>query len=269
MSDLAPRRLILTLYGLYAREESNWLSVRSIVELMGHIGIDSAGTRSSISRLKRRGVLESVSVDGKPGYTLSDDALAVLRAGDSRIFESRRASVDDGFVLVVFSVPEAERAKRHQLRSSLGAMGFGTASPGVWIAPAPLRAEATRTLQRRELSEYVEIFHARHDGFGTLSERVAQWWDLPTVEAEYSAFIEAYASAAERMTGVDDKQRAAFEIYIPMLTQWRRLPYLDPGLPSELLPRQWNGHRAHELFHELDALLRAPAREHAVATIHR
>lgn len=34
MADITPRRLILTLYGLYARDEHNWLSVRSVVKLM-------------------------------------------------------------------------------------------------------------------------------------------------------------------------------------------------------------------------------------------
>jgi phenylacetic acid degradation operon negative regulatory protein len=53
-----------------------------------------------------------------------------------------------------------------------------------------------------------------------------------------------------------------------MLTVWRRLPYLDPGLPPELLPEGWNGGRAAALFGDLDALLRTPAREHALTTIH-
>lgn len=268
MSDLAPRRLILTLYGLYAREENNWLSVSSVVEMMGDLGVDPAGTRSSISRLKRRGVLESVSVESRAGYTLSDDALEILRAGDMRIFDQHRARVDDGFLLVVYSVPEFERAKRHQLRSTLAAMGFGTASPGVWIGPALLRDEASHTLRRRGLNDYVEMFQARHDGFGKLAERIAQWWDLEAIDAEYADFIASYEATAERLDNAADFPRAAFESYIPMLTQWRRLPYRDPGLPSELLPAGWNGHRAHALFHELDGLLRAAARDHAMAVIH-
>ena len=66
MPEPAPRQLILSLYGLYARDEHNWLSVSAVVRLMGDLGVDSAGVRSSISRLKRRGVLQR-DEDGRRG----------------------------------------------------------------------------------------------------------------------------------------------------------------------------------------------------------
>jgi phenylacetic acid degradation operon negative regulatory protein len=46
------------------------------------------------------------------------------------------------------------------------------------------------------------------------------------------------------------------------LTDWRRLPYLDPGLPAELLPDGWIGIRAAGDFFALRALLEEPARAH-------
>ena len=67
MPELAPRRLILSLYGLYARPEGNWLSVAALVTLMEDLGVDSAAVRSSVSRLKKRGVLDAVRRDGSAG----------------------------------------------------------------------------------------------------------------------------------------------------------------------------------------------------------
>jgi phenylacetic acid degradation operon negative regulatory protein len=268
MPEIAPRRLILTLYGLYAREEHNWMSVRSVVRLMGDLGVDSAGVRSSISRLKRRGVLRSMKSGSAAGYALSETALEVLRDGDVRIFDRRQARASDGFVLVVFSIPETEREKRHTLRTTLSGMGFGTAAPGVWAAPGHLREEVGHMLERRGLTSYVDLFMARHDGFAELRRRVAQWWDLDSINAEYEDFLASFSDAQARWKSSDEGTRTAFEIYVPMLTAWRRLPYLDPGLPPELLPAGWLGGRAADLFGDLDALLRTPAREHALATIH-
>jgi phenylacetic acid degradation operon negative regulatory protein len=57
-------------------------------------------------------------------------------------------------------------------------------------------------------------------------------------------------------------------MYVPMLTEWRRLPYRDPGLPLSLLPPRWNGVTAGALFDTLNGALRRPAREHALAVIH-
>ena len=52
-----------------------------------------------------------------------------------------------------------------------------------------------------------------------------------------------------------------------MLTEWRRLPYRDPGIPLSLLPPDWNGVGAGELFGTLDAALGSPARDHALEVI--
>jgi phenylacetic acid degradation operon negative regulatory protein len=52
----------------------------------------------------------------------------------------------------------------------------------------------------------------------------------------------------------------AFADYMRALTDWRRLPYSDPGLPAELLPSGWIGIRAADDFFALRALLEEPAR---------
>ena len=135
LGDAQPRELIVTIYGLYARAEHNWLSVASLVRLMADLGVDGPAVRSSVSRLKRRDTLRSLRLDGAAGYALSPSSLEVLREGDARIFDRRRATLEDGWVLVVFSVPERERDKRHELRTWLTRLGFGTAAPGVWVAP--------------------------------------------------------------------------------------------------------------------------------------
>ena len=77
MAEPAPRQLILTLYGLYARDEHNWLSVSAVVRLMGDLGVDSAGVRSSISRLKRRGVLVGCGTASGPFPPIDALQLAV------------------------------------------------------------------------------------------------------------------------------------------------------------------------------------------------
>ena len=136
--DTRLSQLILTIYGLYARAEHNWLSVASVVRLMADLGVDGQAARSSISRLKRRAVLSSERHGGAAGYSLAAPTLEVLAEGDVRIFERVRAVAEDGWIVVVFSVPESERDKRHALRSALTRLGFGTAAPGVWVAPGNL-----------------------------------------------------------------------------------------------------------------------------------
>lgn len=264
-AELGPRQLILSLYGLYARAEGSWLSVASVIALMEELGVDGAAVRSSVSRLKRRGVLEAVRRDGRAGYALSEDALEVLREGDTRIWSRPRATLDDGWLVVVFSVPEAEREKRHALRSTLTRLGFGTAAPGVWVAPGTAYDETARALQRRGLSSYTEFFRGDYLGSGDVAARMREWWDLDELEKLYDAFRIAWepALSAPRRPRPGD----AFATYVTMLTAWRRLPYLDPGLPLEHLPPDWAGIRAGEVFTTLDQRLREPAAEFAMGVV--
>jgi len=264
-----PRELIVTLFGLYARAENNWLPVSALVRLMEELGVDGPAVRSSVSRLKRRNVLRADRQDGSAGYSLSKSALDVITEGDTRIFHRRRASEEDGWVILVFSVPESERDRRHLLRTTLTRLGFGTAAPGVWIAPGHLASETREMLERRGLAAYVEIFEGQHIAFGELRSKVRRWWDLDELTLLYAGFIERYRPAARSLSAEEITSSDAFSVYVPMLTEWRRLPYLDPGLPLSLLPQGWNGVTAEKLFADLNAALSGPAREHAVDVIHR
>jgi phenylacetic acid degradation operon negative regulatory protein len=261
---LQPRQLIVTLYGLYARERGGWLSIASVVRLMADLGVEEPAVRSSISRLKRRGLLDARRVDGVAGYELSDVAQEILADGDARIFGRRRAEEADGWLLAVFSVPEAERDKRHQLPSLLTRLGFGTVAPGVWVAPGHLAGEAGEALARRGLAGYVELFRGAHLALGEVRDNVARWWDLEQLHDRYAEFLDRQ----ERVREVPDPTpERAFADYVRLLTDWRRLPYADPGLPLELLPADWNGARAADLFADLHGRLAGPAREHARSLI--
>lgn len=256
-----PRSLIVTVYGLYARGSGDWLPVGLLIRLMAEMGVDEPAVRSAISRLKRRGLLEPSRRDGTAGYALSAQGREILAEGDERIFAPPRAGVADGWLLAVFSVPESERARRHTLRSHLATLGFGTAAPGVWVAPAH-RYELTRTaLQRLGLAAYVDLFRADYLAYADLTEAVRQWWDLKDLEGSYVDFIAAWSGADRRPAS----PAAAFATWVRALTDWRRLPYLDPGLPAELLPPDWPGTRAARLFRALENRLSVPARTYVDA----
>jgi phenylacetic acid degradation operon negative regulatory protein len=261
------RHLIVTVYGLYARSDGGWLSVATLIRLLADLGVDEPAVRSAISRLKRRGILEARRQEGSAGYQLSAEALAILREGDARIFRRRRATLADGWLLAVFSVPEAERHRRHVLRSELTRLGFGMVAPGVWIVPAHPDDATAETLRRLRLDTYADLFHADHLAFGDPAGKVRRWWDLDQLEHRYEAFIQAYEPVLRRWENGTDTKREAFAHYVRVVTDWRQLPYLDPGLPAELLPAGWVGLRATEEFFALRALLEEPARAYVRGVI--
>ena len=262
------RHLIVTVYGLYARSDGGWLSIAALIRLLAELGVDEPAVRSAISRLKRRGILEARRQEGSAGYQLSADAVAILREGDARIFRRRRAVPADGWLLAVFSVPEAERHRRHVLRSELTRLGFGMVAPGVWIVPAHPDDTTADTLQRLGLDSYADLFHADHLAFGDPADKISRWWDLDELERRYFAFSQAYKPILARLQcGGRCRGGEAFAQYVRVLTDWRQLPYLDPGLPAELLPAGWIGIRAAEEFFALRSMLEEPARAYVTSVM--
>ncbi|WP_431041710.1 PaaX family transcriptional regulator [Streptomyces sp. P1-3] len=264
MSDHhAPRSLIVTFYGAYGRgtvgHPADPMPVAALVRLLGAVGVDPPSVRSAVSRLKRRGLLvPDRTADGAAGYALSADARQLLEDGDRRVYGRPAGSRSrDGWLLAVFSVPEQERHKRHLLRSRLARLGFGTAAPGVWIAPDHLYEETRHTLERLELAAYVDLFRGRHAGFEPTADAVRRWWDLDALAALHQAFLDAHEPVLRRWS----RRRAgdpedAYRDYLLALDSWRHLPYADPGLPPALLPADWPGARAARVFSALHERLR-------------
>src|SRR5437660_945073 len=137
------------------------------------------------------------------------------------------------------------------------------------------RAEEStgRSARLRHLIITVYGLYARHDsgwlsvatlirlladiGIGDPAAKIRRWWDLDELERQYEAFIGAHEPALQDRAASGPE---AFAGYVRLLTDWRRLPYLDPGLPAELLPDGWIGIRAAGLFFALQARLEEPAR---------
>ena len=272
--DMAPmprhQHLIVTVYGLYAREHGGVLAVSDLIRLLSDLGVESAGVRSSVSRLKKRGVLVSLKHGGSAAYSLAPGLEEVFKAGDERIFSPRRAEEGDDWILTSFSVPESQRHLRHKLRTILTRMGCGQVSPGLWIAPGSLAGEIGQQLDRAGLMEYVDLFKAAHLGESNVREKVGHWWDLPALDALYSDFLVRHEDVLRRWSEGRSEQaetpeqlRQSFIDYVPTVTQWRRLPYLDPGLPEKYLPEGWSGIAAEALFADVHALLGPKAQRYA------
>jgi phenylacetic acid degradation operon negative regulatory protein len=237
----------MTFFGAFLRRLGGWIAVADLIALMAELDLDAQSVRSSVSRLKRRGVIASERRDGAAGYRLTAHGEAILRAGDARIFARRHAS---GWLLVVFSIPEAQRALRHRLRAGLAGLGLGTVAPAVWIAPAQLEGEVRGLVADLGLEDNVTLFTGSSpDG------DPARWWDLDAIAAEYARYVAEWEPALEAAP--------TFAGYVRQLDAWRRIPFHDPGLPPEALPADWPGEHAWAVFGALEARGREPALAHA------
>ncbi|MEV5834897.1 PaaX family transcriptional regulator C-terminal domain-containing protein [Nocardia sp. NPDC052112] len=252
--------LTRTVLGAYVRDLGGWIAVADFTELLAVLGIPAPSTRTAITRLKSRGVLYPESRSGRAGYGLTDAALAMFARGDRRIFGFRRMTSGDAWRLLSYGIPESERAARHQLRRRLSAIGCGAVSAGLWIYPEYLAAEAAAIVTALDLDNYVTSFRATEPTVpGTLREAAAQWWDLDDLAARHRAFYEKHRGILD----LDSSRRNAFAHFTLMLDEWRIIPYIDPGLPDEMLPHNWPGPASVQLFAEARQRYLEPGRRWA------
>jgi len=265
-----PKSLILDLYGRYSPQFRGWIAVSDLVQLMGLLGVDEQAVRSAVSRMTRRGLLHQEVRDGVRGYGTTDEADELMADGDRRIYASMEpARLADGWVLLSFSMPESERDKRHVLRSKLMWLGMGNMSNALWIGPHRVLDDVLRTVDALGFQNYVDVFHAEHESHGRVHDLVARSWDLDRLAALYDDFLAEHGPQLVEVRAVRDRiePERAFVVYTLALHQWRKFPYLDPGLPAELLPTGWPGLAAADLFQQLRSRLEPTAFEFAAGVV--
>lgn len=259
------RTVLVTFLGAIVRRLGNWMPISAAVDLMAPLGLDEPSVRTAVSRLKKRGWLLQKTYAGVRGYALTPGALAALAAGDEIVWHARQpASLADGWCVVNFSVPEAARSKRHQLRAHLASLGFGNVGTALWIAPARMCTAAEQAINDLGLARYAAVFVGDYVSGQRLEDLLYSTWDLDSIDRSYSDFIAGYAPTVERLaaSGVVEP-RDAFATYLDAVDHWRRLPFRDPGLPHELLAADWHGPAAGALFERLVATLEGRALAYA------
>jgi len=197
---------------------------------------------------------------GRRAYiSLTPHTETVLREGGARLSSDVVNRAWDGhWTVLAFSVPESRRADRHALRTRLGWAGFGMLQNGLWIAPSP--GDVTNALAEVNLLDYVEVFRAEAVPPTDPRLLVREAWDLDRLAAGYRGFLGRWQQTSRH--ALDDLTRQVL-----LEAEWLLLIREDPRLPLVLLPDDWPGIRAEELFRSLRQELAEPARSYAQATL--
>ena len=213
------------------------------MRLLAPLGVAAPAVRTAVSRMVRQGWLEPVRLADGPG----------LRADPARRPPARRRgrphlphpATPTGTAPGTCWSPTcpAERSRRDRLRAGLTFLGYAQLDDATWIGPrwseevdALLEIEGVRA----------ERFAARHDGdsLGLVAPGLGRRGPGPVLHA--GGWPTPRRSWRRPATEPDDEQ--AFAARSRLVHEWRKFLFLDPGLPRELLPRDWPGDQAADFF---------------------
>lgn len=263
------QNLALTLVTDYTLRTQAWLPSGAIVALLEEAGIGSGAARTAISRLSRRGVLESSRNGRNSSYRLASTAVANLSAGGAWIarFATRVEPWDEYWTLVAFSFPQEERGQRRALRGHLRWLGYAPLYDGLWISPDQPNPAVEERLATMSLGA-MTMFRASHVELATQTNRnPISAWDIAAIARSYKTFIQRWKPQLARIRAGKISGSAAVHTRTGIMDYYRHFPIIDPQLPIELMPAHWPRADARELFVAIYDELAEQAEEHVRAVV--
>lgn len=245
LSGGSARSLLMTVLGEFVLPADEPVWTATLVDVLALLDIEEKSARQALARTAAEGWLESERLGRRVRWALTAQGRRLLETGAARIYSFGTDGPDwDGqWLMILVSVPESLRDLRHRLRTRLTWAGFGTPTAGVWISPRTgAETDARRILTDLALPTTAMSFVGRYGALGEQADMVAAAWDLADVADCYERFIGEITGLAP------DSPNRVLRAQTRLVHEWRRFPFLDPQLPKQLLPAEWIGARAAELF---------------------
>lgn len=253
------RALLMTVLGEFVLPTGASVWTQTLVEVLGRLGVEEKSARQSLARTAADGWLVSDRDGRRVRWSLTNSGYQLLSEGAQRIygFGARRNGWDGQWLVLAVTVPELQRQLRHRLRTRLAWAGLGSPTAGLWVTPdAGKEPEVARVLAEQGLTGSAFCYLGRFGSIGEPQTVVTQAWDLAGVATRYERFVAEFEAAAP-MTPPE-----VLVAQLRIVHAWRRFPFVDPQLPTELLPPQWVGTRAADVFRRRHAEWEPVARRH-------
>ena len=231
------------------------LWIGSLIQLMGSFGLSEAAVRQAVSRMSRQGWLAAKKNGNRAYYAVTERGRRRIEGLSPRIY-GPVVEWDGRWRMLTYSIAETQRERRDRLRKELTVLGWAPLSSSTWISPSDALEDVREMADASNSTENIDLFLAEYAGPRTDRELLEKCWDLEAIAQAYGDFIRAYEPRLERerrdgsLTGEE-----AFVERLWLVHNYRKFTYVDPGLPSTLLPAHWPGTTAGALFREYYAAI--------------
>jgi phenylacetic acid degradation operon negative regulatory protein len=248
---LRPQSIVFTLLAEQLLPRSLALFSGSFIEVLGRLDITEHATRSTLLRMQRRGLLAARRQGRKTYFAMRPRCVAILEDGRRRIWEigAVNESQAPSWTMLTFSMPEAWRRKRYDLRSRLIWAGFGPLQNGAWLAPAEVDVSAI--IAELGVEAHARTFRIQPVAPTDPAAVIRETFDLETLAQRYRAFTAAWRKHPPKSDPLT--------LTLRLSTEWLRIIREDPRVPLYLLPKDWPAVEAQQLFRSLHGAHRPSA----------
>jgi phenylacetic acid degradation operon negative regulatory protein len=251
LRPLRPETVVLALLGDQILGRRPAVAIGSLITVLGRLGIGEHATRATLKRMTQRGLLDTTRQGRQVYLGPTPHAENILLDGRRRLeAEVVNRDWDGRWTLLAFSIPESRRSDRHVLRTRLTWAGFGLLRNGLWISASD--TDVSPALDELDLLSHTKVFRAEAAQWTDPADLVREAWDLDALAAGYTRFLDRWTHGE-----FDDLDELSRETLVH--GEWLLLLREDPRLPVDLLPADWPGVEAEQLFWTLRDKLAGPA----------
>lgn len=245
------RSALFTMFGDVVRPAGGWAWLSTLTELMGALGFTPEATRTALHRMTSDDWVAPRKQGRYARYQLTQRGVDRLEEAAARIYRLREGPWDGRWRLLV--LPSGGVDVRGDIGRALGWTGYGRLTGELWVSPHPPVDGVSAILAEHGLTD-AHRFTAQPGVAPDDRRIVAEAWDLAELRTAQQGFIDRWTAEPVAIEPQD-----AFRQRMELVHHWRSFLFLDPGLPDQLLPGDWLGHRATALFRARYECLEQPA----------
>lgn len=131
------RSILITVLGelVYPNDQPVWTS--SLLYMLVGMGIEHRTARQAISRAAASGWITGERQGREVRWELTDSGKRLMEDGAKRVFSMNADTErwDGNWLVLLVTIPDAQRSVRKMLYTALDWEGFGNPTPGVWVSP--------------------------------------------------------------------------------------------------------------------------------------
>lgn len=143
--------------------------------------------------------------------------------------------------MLIYDVPETERAYRNHLRLFLKSMRMGRLQNSVWITPDDVRPEFADLMEAAAANDYAMLVEAR-TVLGNKGGHVARIaWDFDRLAGGHAWYLKAVDAVLRKAADQPPTHEQAWTIVREDLNAYRAVMCDDPLLPRALWPDGYRG----------------------------
>lgn len=236
--SLRAQSALFTIFGDAISPSGGVAWLQTITACMGAVGFSPQATRTALHRMAAEGWVEPSRSGRFAAYRLTPRGIERVNAAAARIYRLREEPWDGRWKMAHLASP----VRAADTGKALRWWGYGDLDPTLWVTPHEL------DIRQLDLGEELDalVFQSVTEDSALDQVIVGRAWDLEAVARAHEDFLDRWAIPVKV-----SEPREAFALRIQLVHHWRSFLFLDPGLPQALLPTDWRGEAAAELFAQL------------------